>query len=182
MTVEENLLVRLHLQAGRGDRARSLKRCTACFRPDGAAAEKAGSMSGGQQQMVAGRARALRQSRSCWLWIAVVGLAPVVVSYRLFEVLQTIRKNRPHPCFIIEQNVQQVLETGRPRLRHGERPDRPHGERAGAPSQPAPPGALPGGLTAPEGWEPSSPSQPGRLFLDIPTPYVRFSDRSSFHG
>jgi branched-chain amino acid transport system ATP-binding protein len=109
MTVEENLLVGSTCKRARGDRVRSLEEVYSLF-PDLTARrrQKAGSMSGGQQQMVAVGRALMAKPKLLAMDEPSLGLAPVVVD-RLFEVLQTIRKIGL-TLLIIEQNVQQVLE------------------------------------------------------------------------
>ena len=109
MTVEENLLVGSTCRRGRGARAESLEEVYGLF-PDLADRRKqeAGSLSGGEQQMVAVGRALMAKPKLLAMDEPSLGLAPVVVD-RLFEVLQTIRKIGL-TLLIIEQNVQQVLE------------------------------------------------------------------------
>ena len=109
MTVEENLLVGSTCRRGRGARAESLEEVYGLF-PDLADRRKqeAGSLSGGEQQMVAVGRALMAKPKLLAMDEPSLGLAPVVVN-RLFEVLQTIRKIGL-TLLIIEQNVQQVLE------------------------------------------------------------------------
>jgi branched-chain amino acid transport system ATP-binding protein len=109
MTVEENLLVGSTCRRGRGVRAESLEEVYGLF-PDLADRRKqeAGSLSGGEQQMVAVGRALMAKPKLLAMDEPSLGLAPVVVD-RLFEVLQTIRKIGL-TLLIIEQNVQQVLE------------------------------------------------------------------------
>lgn len=109
MTVEENLLVGALCPRARGERQRSLEETYSLFAE---LADKrrrqAGSLSGGEQQMVAvGRALMARPAILA-MDEPSLGLAPVVVD-RLFAVLQTIR-DRGMTILLIEQNVQQTLE------------------------------------------------------------------------
>jgi branched-chain amino acid transport system ATP-binding protein len=109
MTVEENLLVGAMCPRARKERQQSLAEVYTLFSE---IAEKrkqqAGSLSGGQQQMVAvGRALMARPAVLA-MDEPSLGLAPVVVE-RLFGVLQTIR-DRGMTILLIEQNVQQTLE------------------------------------------------------------------------
>ena len=68
----------------------------------------AGSLSGGEQQMVAGGRALMARPAILAMDEPSLGLAPVVVD-RLFAVLQTIRE-RGLTILLIEQNVQQTLE------------------------------------------------------------------------
>ena len=109
MTVEENLLVGSTCVRARAERAQSLAEVYTLF-PDLAERkqQKAGSMSGGQQQMVAVGRALMAKPKLLAMDEPSLGLAPVVVD-RLFAVLQQIRA-MGLTLLIIEQNVQQVLE------------------------------------------------------------------------
>jgi branched-chain amino acid transport system ATP-binding protein len=108
MTVEENLLVGSTCPRAKADRARSLEEVYTLF-PDltERRAQKAGSMSGGQQQMVAVGRALMAKPTLLAMDEPSLGLAPVVVE-RLFEVLRQIRQTGL-TLLLIEQNVQQVL-------------------------------------------------------------------------
>ncbi len=109
MTVEENLLVGSTCQRARGARRQSLEEVYGLF-PDLAArkGQEAGSLSGGEQQMVAVGRALMAKPKLLAMDEPSLGLAPVVVE-RLFSVLQAIRK-RGLTLLLIEQNVQQTLE------------------------------------------------------------------------
>jgi branched-chain amino acid transport system ATP-binding protein len=109
MTVEENLLVGAMCPRARGERQKSLGEVYDLFAEIAdKRARQAGSLSGGEQQMVAvGRALMARPTILA-MDEPSLGLAPVVVD-RLFVVLQTIRE-RGMTILLIEQNVQQTLE------------------------------------------------------------------------
>jgi branched-chain amino acid transport system ATP-binding protein len=109
MTVEENLLIGAMCPRARGERQRSLQEVYGLFAEIAdKRARQAGSLSGGEQQMVAvGRALMARPTILA-MDEPSLGLAPVVVD-RLFGVLQTIRE-RGMTILLIEQNVQQTLE------------------------------------------------------------------------
>jgi branched-chain amino acid transport system ATP-binding protein len=108
MTVEENLLVGSTCPRAKADRARSLEEVYTLF-PDltERRAQKAGSMSGGQQQMVAVGRALMAKPKLLAMDEPSLGLAPVVVD-RLFDVLRQIRQTGL-TLLLIEQNVQQVL-------------------------------------------------------------------------
>jgi branched-chain amino acid transport system ATP-binding protein len=108
MTVEENLLVGSTCPRAKAERTRSLEEVYALF-PDltERRTQKAGSMSGGQQQMVAVGRALMAKPRLLAMDEPSLGLAPVVVD-RLFEVLRQIRQTGL-TLLLIEQNVQQVL-------------------------------------------------------------------------
>jgi len=109
MTVEENLIVGSTCQRARGDRARSLDEVYSLF-PDLAVRKRqeAGSLSGGEQQMVAVGRALMSKPKLLAMDEPSLGLAPVIVE-RLFDVLQEIRKTGL-TLLIIEQNVQRTLE------------------------------------------------------------------------
>jgi branched-chain amino acid transport system ATP-binding protein len=109
MTVEENLLVGAMCPRARADRQRSLEEVYGLFAEIADKRKRqAGSLSGGEQQMVAvGRALMARPTILA-MDEPSLGLAPVVVD-RLFDVLDRIRRGG-QTILIIEQNVQQTLE------------------------------------------------------------------------
>jgi branched-chain amino acid transport system ATP-binding protein len=109
MTVEENLLVGSTCQRAKGDRAQSLDEVYVLF-PDlaGRKHQNAGSLSGGEQQMVAVGRALMGRPNLLAMDEPSLGLAPVVVE-RLFDVVQEIRKTG-QTILIIEQNVQRALE------------------------------------------------------------------------
>ncbi len=109
MTVEENLIVGSTCPRARGERARSLEEVYSLF-PDLAdrKAQEAGSLSGGEQQMVAVGRALMGKPKLLAMDEPSLGLAPVIVE-RLFGVLQEIRKTGL-TLLIIEQNAQQTLE------------------------------------------------------------------------
>jgi branched-chain amino acid transport system ATP-binding protein len=109
MTVEENLIVGSTCPRAKGKRARSLEEVYVLF-PDLAErkTQEAGSLSGGEQQMVAVGRALMSKPKLLAMDEPSLGLAPVIVD-RLFGVLQNIRKTGL-TLLIIEQNVQQTLE------------------------------------------------------------------------
>lgn len=109
MTVEENLLAGAMCPRARGVRQQSLAEVYGLFAElTDKRKRQAGSLSGGEQQMVAvGRALMAKPSLLA-MDEPSLGLAPVVVD-RLFGVLQQIRAGGL-PILLIEQNVQQTLE------------------------------------------------------------------------
>ncbi len=109
MTVEENLLVGAMCPRARGHRQSSLTEVYGLFAEIAdKRARQAGSLSGGEQQMVAVGRALMAQPTILAMDEPSLGLAPVVVD-RLFGVLQAIRE-RGLTILIIEQNVQQALE------------------------------------------------------------------------
>ena len=121
MTVHENLLVGSFAKVARVKRQENLDMCYEMF-PKLAERRKqsAGSLSGGERQMVA-IARALMQCpKLLMLDEPSLGLAPVVVQ-QVFEIIQNINKMGT-TILLVEQNAQMalsvadrayVMETGR---------------------------------------------------------------------
>jgi branched-chain amino acid transport system ATP-binding protein len=97
------------LPAARADYARSLERVFALF-PVLADRRRqlAGSMSGGEQQMLAIGRALMSRPRIILLDEPSMGLAPVMV-LRLFDLIQRVREEG-YTILIVEQNVRQVLK------------------------------------------------------------------------
>jgi branched-chain amino acid transport system ATP-binding protein len=109
MTVEENLLIGSMCPRARGDRQKTLQEVYALFAEIAdKRTRQAGSLSGGEQQMVAVGRALMAKPAILAMDEPSLGLAPVVVE-RLFATLQRIRE-RGLTLLLIEQNVQQVLE------------------------------------------------------------------------
>jgi branched-chain amino acid transport system ATP-binding protein len=109
MTVEENLLVGAMCPRARGERQKSLQEVYGLFAEIAdKRARQAGSLSGGEQQMVAVGRALMARPKILAMDEPSLGLAPVVVD-RLFGVLQKIRESGM-TILLIEQNVQQTLE------------------------------------------------------------------------
>jgi len=109
MTVEENLLVGAMCPRARRERHKSLAEVYQLFAEIAdKRSRQAGSLSGGEQQMVAVGRALMARPRILAMDEPSLGLAPVVVD-RLFGVLQTIREGGM-TILLIEQNVQQTLE------------------------------------------------------------------------
>ena len=109
MTVEENLLIGSMCPRARGERKQSLEEVYGLFAEIADKRKRqAGSLSGGEQQMVAVGRALMAKPAILAMDEPSLGLAPVVVD-RLFDVIQKIRRNG-QTILIIEQNVQQTLE------------------------------------------------------------------------
>ena len=109
MTVEENLLVGAMCPRARGERQKTLEEVYGLFAEIAdKRTRQAGSLSGGEQQMVAVGRALMARPKILAMDEPSLGLAPVVVD-RLFGVLQKIRESGM-TILLIEQNVQQTLE------------------------------------------------------------------------
>ena len=110
LTVEENLLLGAYRQAARADIAKNLEFCFEAFPvlPE-RRRQLAGSMSGGEQQMLA-VARALMSSpRFLLVDEPSVGLAPILVS-RVIAKIKELKEQRQLTVLMAEQNFNQATK------------------------------------------------------------------------
>ena len=109
LSVAENLKMGAYLPAVRAHYRESLERVWALF-PVLAErkAQRAGSLSGGEQQMLAIGRALMSRPRLILLDEPSMGLAPVMV-LRLFELIHRIRAEG-YTILVVEQNVRQVLK------------------------------------------------------------------------
>jgi branched-chain amino acid transport system ATP-binding protein len=109
MTVEENLELGCYRRAARGSRKEGLERVYAMFPIlKERRRQIAGTMSGGQQQMVAIGRALMAQPKVILVDEPSLGLAPIIVE-QVFEVLRDINR-RGVSLLLIEQNVNKALE------------------------------------------------------------------------
>ncbi|HSP93863.1 MAG TPA: ABC transporter ATP-binding protein [Thermoanaerobaculia bacterium] len=121
MTVRENLDMGAYSRSARRERARTLERVFAMFpQLEKRSAQKAGTLSGGEQQMCAIGRGLMARPRLLLLDEPTLGLAPLLVR-EVFNALKRIREEGV-TILLVEQNVLHalkladracVLETGR---------------------------------------------------------------------
>lgn len=111
MSVEDNLLVGSYPKSARANRLRSLESVYALFpmlkekRKD-----QAGTLSGGQRQMVA-IGRALMAEPRCLIFDEIsLGLAPVVIQ-DLYATIREINRERNTSIVLVEQDTNRALRT-----------------------------------------------------------------------
>jgi branched-chain amino acid transport system ATP-binding protein len=108
LSVQENLELGAYLPGARARRAEALARIAALF-PILAERRRqaAGTLSGGEQQMLAIGRSLMGGPRLLMLDEPSLGLAPLVVD-RIFEVIEAIHR-QGIPVLLVEQNVQRCL-------------------------------------------------------------------------
>jgi branched-chain amino acid transport system ATP-binding protein len=109
LTVAENLKMGAFLPSARAHFRESLERVYALFpvlaeRPT----QRAGSLSGGEQQMLAVGRALMSRPRLILFDEPSMGLAPVMV-LRLFDLIRRVREEG-YTILVVEQNVRQVLK------------------------------------------------------------------------
>jgi branched-chain amino acid transport system ATP-binding protein len=109
LTVAENLKMGAFLPAARKHYGESVERVFALF-PVLAErhAQRAGSLSGGEQQMLAVGRALMSRPKLILLDEPSMGLAPVMV-LRLFDLIRRVREEG-YTILVVEQNVRQVLK------------------------------------------------------------------------
>jgi branched-chain amino acid transport system ATP-binding protein len=109
LTVADNLKMGAYLPAARTRYAESLERVFTLF-PVLAErrTQRAGSMSGGEQQMLAVGRALMSRPKIILLDEPSMGLAPVMV-LRLFDLIRRVREEG-YTILVVEQNVRQVLK------------------------------------------------------------------------
>jgi branched-chain amino acid transport system ATP-binding protein len=109
LTVAENLKMGAFLPAARARFRESLERVYTLF-PILAErqAQRAGSLSGGEQQMLALGRALMSRPKLILMDEPSMGLAPVMV-FRLFDLIRRVREEG-YTILIVEQNVRQVLK------------------------------------------------------------------------
>ena len=109
LTVADNLKMGAYLRPARRVYAESLERVFALF-PVLAERrrQRAGSLSGGEQQMLAVGRALMSRPKLVLLDEPSMGLAPVIV-LRLFDLIRRVREEG-YTILVVEQNVRQVLK------------------------------------------------------------------------
>ena len=142
MSVLENLEMGAFQRTDRGGIKEDLDRVYSLFpRLAERKSQKAGTLSGGEQQMVAMGRALMARPKLLMLDEPSMGLAPIFVE-KIFEIVQEINQQGT-PILLVEQNALMALDVARPRLRHGDGPDRAHRRREGAEPERAGPQGLP---------------------------------------
>ncbi|MCL6517532.1 ABC transporter ATP-binding protein [Alicyclobacillus sp.] len=110
MTVEENLLLGAHLPRVRSERRRMLEQEIYPMFPrlKERAGQLAGTLSGGEQQMVAIARGLMSRPKLLILDEPSLGLAPVIVK-EMFNIIRRVREAGV-TVMIVEQNVMQTLQ------------------------------------------------------------------------
>jgi branched-chain amino acid transport system ATP-binding protein len=109
MSVRENILMGAYVRSDSGEVARDLARVLTLF-PKLAErlAQRAGSLSGGEQQMVAMARALMSRPRMIVMDEPTMGLSPLYVD-RVLELIRTINKEGTS-IFMVEQNASLALE------------------------------------------------------------------------
>jgi len=109
MSVRENILMGAYVRSDSGEVARDLERVLTLF-PKLAErlAQRAGSLSGGEQQMVAMARALMSRPRMIVMDEPTMGLSPLYVD-RVLELIRTINKEGTS-IFMVEQNASLALE------------------------------------------------------------------------
>ncbi len=109
LTVFENLELGSYIARAKARRRQTLDEVFELFpRLAERRAQKAGTMSGGEQQMLALGRALMALPRLLMLDEPSLGLAPVVVE-QIFRVVETVSRERRLPVLIVEQNVSHAL-------------------------------------------------------------------------
>jgi branched-chain amino acid transport system ATP-binding protein len=110
LTVEENLLLGAYRQAARRDIAANLRHCFEAFPVlEQRRRQLAGSMSGGEQQMLAVGRALMSAPKILLVDEPSVGLAPILVS-RMIEKIRELKEKYSLTVLMAEQNFNQAVK------------------------------------------------------------------------
>jgi branched-chain amino acid transport system ATP-binding protein len=110
LTVDDNLLAGAYVRTDRAEIGRDVERWYETLPPLAARRDQtAGSLSGGEQQMLAIARALMSRPRLLLLDEPSLGLAPVIVQ-RLFAVLRDVNEQQDVAMVIVEQNAALALE------------------------------------------------------------------------
>jgi branched-chain amino acid transport system ATP-binding protein len=109
MSVRENILMGAYVRSDRGEIASDLERLLALFPKLGQRlSQRAGSLSGGEQQMVAMARALMSRPRMIVMDEPTMGLSPLYVD-RVLELIRTVNQEGVS-IFMVEQNASLALE------------------------------------------------------------------------
>jgi branched-chain amino acid transport system ATP-binding protein len=109
MNVRENILMGAYVRSDRGEIASDLERLLALFPKLGQRlSQRAGSLSGGEQQMVAMARALMSRPRMIVMDEPTMGLSPLYVD-RVLELIRTVNQEGVS-IFMVEQNASLALE------------------------------------------------------------------------
>src|SRR4051794_6072930 len=110
LTVDENLRLGAHVRRNGHDVGEDIERCLGWFpRLQERYEQRAGSLSGGEQQMLAMARALMMRPRLLLLDEPSLGLAPILTR-ELFEVLRQVADEQSTTMLVVEQNARLVLE------------------------------------------------------------------------
>ena len=107
--------------------------------------QKAGTMSGGEQQMLAMGRALMANPKVLLLDEPSMGIAPILVQ-RIYETIAEINRDGM-TILLVEQNANYALDVSRPRIRARDRPRRARGRIRQAAHGSRGPARLPGSLS-----------------------------------